>query len=149
MEYKWNRRETFDNQGDYCMRFQVELKNLSDAIGIVGRAVATKGVKPILANLFITSIKQKIYSGVINAAIGEPITNKEFTKIMGQLLKRSTFFTVPKFVIRLMMGKEMGEIALRQQKGVTHRFSELGFTPRFSCLQSALKDIFGQHDQPK
>lgn len=37
------------------MRFRTELKNLLEAVGIVSRAVAAKGVKPILANLLITA----------------------------------------------------------------------------------------------
>jgi DNA polymerase-3 subunit beta len=37
------------------MRFRTELKNLLEAVGIVSRAVAVKGIKPILANLLITA----------------------------------------------------------------------------------------------
>ena len=37
------------------MRFKLELKTLSDAIGIVGKAVATKGVRPILSNLLVVA----------------------------------------------------------------------------------------------
>lgn len=37
------------------MKFQVELKKLSEAIAIAGHAVATRGVQPILSNLLITA----------------------------------------------------------------------------------------------
>lgn len=42
------------------MRFRTELKNLQDAVGIVSRAVAAKGVKPILANLLITAYANEL-----------------------------------------------------------------------------------------
>ncbi len=37
------------------MKFQLELKSLSEAIGIAVHAVAAKGVRPVLANLLITA----------------------------------------------------------------------------------------------
>lgn len=42
------------------MRFRLELKNLLDAIAIVSKAVAAKGIKPILSNLLITAHDNKI-----------------------------------------------------------------------------------------
>lgn len=95
-----------------------------------------------LANLFITSIKNKNFSGKINATVAQPVSNKEFTRILGVTLKKPTFFTIPAFLLKLVMGKEKASLALKDQKGVTSRLEELEFDLRYPSLQSALKEIF-------
>ena len=37
------------------MKFSIELKALTEALGVVGRAVAGKGIRPILANVLVTA----------------------------------------------------------------------------------------------
>lgn len=64
------------------MKFSTELKPLIEAVGIVSRAVAVRGVKPILANILVTTGENKLklvgtdleimMISTINAEVHEP-----------------------------------------------------------------------------
>lgn len=43
--------------------------------------------------------------GIYNFVSPNPVTNKEFTKTLGSILKRPTFFRVPIFVMKLFFGE--------------------------------------------
>ena len=47
-------------------------------------------------------------SGPVNAVSPAPVTNREFTKILGRALRRPTLLSLPSWLVRLTMG-EMGE----------------------------------------
>ena len=78
--------------------------------------------------------------GIINGVGPNPATNLEFTKIMGQVLNRPTFFSVPKIAINLAMG-EMGEIALSGQRVISKRIQDFGYEYEYKTLESCLKDL--------
>ncbi|MEY2410593.1 MAG: uncharacterized protein QOF48_3263 [Verrucomicrobiota bacterium] len=49
--------------------------------------------------------------GAVNVTSPNPVTNREFTAALGRVLKRPTFFVVPRRVVSLLFG-EMGREAL-------------------------------------
>ena len=80
-------------------------------------------------------------SGAINSTAPNPVTNQEFTKTLGKVVHRPTFFTVPEFAIKLIFG-EMGEnLLLRGTRVLPKRLQDLGFTFEFTNLEDALKHI--------
>ena len=52
-------------------------------------------------------------AGPVNAVAPRPVTNREFTKVLGRVLGRPTVVPVPPFVVRLVFG-EMGESVLNR-----------------------------------
>lgn len=78
-------------------------------------------------------------SGAINTTSPNPVTNYEFTKTLGKVLNRPTFFSVPEFAIKMMFG-EMGEnLLLKGCRVVPKRLQELGYKFKFEDLEAALK----------
>jgi hypothetical protein len=86
-------------------------------------------------------------AGPINAVAPEPITNREFTKTLGRVLRRPTLFPLPASLVRLLLG-EMGEAALLgSTRALPAGLQASGF--RFSTpeLEGALKAVLGQGER--
>lgn len=78
-------------------------------------------------------------SGPFNVVSPNPVTNGEFTEILGRVLNRSTPFPVPRAVIGLVFG-EMGREALLSSFRVRpKRLLEAGYRFLFPDLEIALR----------
>ena len=77
-------------------------------------------------------------AGPVNAVTPRPVTNREFTKVLGRVLGRPTVVPVPPFVVRLVFG-EMGEsVLLGGQRVLPARLETAGFRFRTPDLEAAL-----------
>ena len=82
--------------------------------------------------------------GPVNAVSPRPVTNREFTKTLGRVLRRPTVFPVPAPAIRLLFG-EMGDEALLSSTRVTPgRLEASGFAFRYPVLEGALRHVLGR-----
>jgi uncharacterized protein (TIGR01777 family) len=80
--------------------------------------------------------------GPINLVAPEPITNAEFTKVLGRVLRRPTVFPVPSFLIKAVVGAEMAEeMLLLSQRVVPRRLLDDGFEFKHPTLEEALRHI--------
>jgi uncharacterized protein (TIGR01777 family) len=77
--------------------------------------------------------------GVFNLS-ATPITNRQFSRLIGKVMRRPVFFTLPAFIIRLIFG-EMAVVVLEGQRVSSQRLKKLGFKYHFSESESALKDL--------
>jgi NAD dependent epimerase/dehydratase family enzyme len=78
--------------------------------------------------------------GVFNATSPKPLTNYDFTKILGKVLHRPTFIPVPSFVIKILFGE--GSTVLLDSKAVYPKsLLEKGFVFKYPDLESSLKKI--------
>ncbi len=84
--------------------------------------------------------KNKIYNGVTP----NPVTNNEFTKILGSVLRRPTLFPVPSIALKTIFG-EMSCILLNGQRVLPKEFLEEGFKFKYPDLKTALENILN-HD---
>ena len=92
-----------------------------------------------LVNLYIFSIKNDV-SGVINAVAGDPITNKDFSKVFARVLKRPHIFFIPLFVLKIKFGEFADEV-VKSQRVVRHNLHK-DFIFKFEAIEKALKNIF-------
>jgi len=79
-------------------------------------------------------------TGPFNLASPNPVTNREFARAVGRVLKRPSFLPAPAFALRLALG-EMADILLAGQRAVPLRLAGLGFLFRFPTLEPALRDL--------
>lgn len=80
-------------------------------------------------------------SGVFNLTAPHPVTNAEFTKLLGRALAKPTMFSMPGFVVKLLFG-EMGErLLLHGQRVVPKRLLDNGFAFQYEHLDDALRAI--------
>jgi hypothetical protein len=81
--------------------------------------------------------------GVVNATTPNPVTNADFTKGLGRVLRRPTLFPVPEFGLKLLFG-EMAQILLEGQKVKPQKLLAAGFAFRHPELEEALSDIIAK-----
>jgi len=85
-------------------------------------------------------IETEAASGPFNVTAPHPVTNAEFSRVLGQTMGRPARFPVPSFVLRLLLG-EMSTVVLEGQRAVPERLLDLGFTFRYEKLGTALRDL--------
>lgn len=81
-------------------------------------------------------------SGTFNLAAPTPLTNVEFSRLLGQYLRRPILIPIPAFALRLLFG-EMATAVLDGQRAIPQRLLQLGFTFQFPEAGLALKELFG------
>ncbi len=87
------------------------------------------------------ALKTPQLKGPVNAVSPIPVTNREFTKILGSLLNRPTYFTVPTFAARLAFGEMADELLLASAKVYPAALLNAGYTFKYPTLTEALKEI--------
>jgi uncharacterized protein (TIGR01777 family) len=89
------------------------------------------------------AIDDERVSGPVNVAAPEPVTNRDFSKALGRVLKRPAFMPVPAFALRLLYG-EMAIIVTTGVRAVPARLEELGYAFRRAHLEDALRAATGR-----
>lgn len=79
-------------------------------------------------------------SGAYNVASPNPVTNAEFTRVLGDVMNRPSILPVPEFALKLLLG-EVSALVLEGRPVSVKKLEELGFTFRFPTLEAALRDI--------
>jgi len=87
-----------------------------------------------------TALENENIRGAVNSVSPEPVTNEEFTKIMGEVLYRPTFIPVPEFAVHLMLGEMGEELLLNSERAVPKRLTDLGFEFKFPDLKKAIEN---------
>jgi uncharacterized protein len=87
-------------------------------------------------------IRNEAASGPFNLSAPTPITNVDFSRLLGQQLGRPALVRTPSAGLRLAFG-EMSTVILDGQRAVPKRLLELGFGFRFPDARSALQDLLG------
>lgn len=86
-------------------------------------------------------IQDKHVSGPVNFVAPNPVRNAEFTKVLGRVLSRPTFFPVPAFGLRLMFGEMADALLLSSQRVEPERLKQSGFEFRYPELSAALTHV--------
>lgn len=77
----------------------------------------------------------------LNGVSPHPVTNREFTKTLGRVLGRPTFFPpVPGFMLRLMLG-EFADVLLGSQRVLPQAALAAGFKFQHPELEPALRNV--------
>lgn len=82
-------------------------------------------------------------SGPVNTVAPNSVSNKEFTKTLGEVLNRPTLLPLPAFAARLAFGEMADELLLASSKVIPRTLKTSGFNFNFPSLESALKHILG------
>ncbi|MCO6512801.1 MAG: TIGR01777 family oxidoreductase [Aridibacter famidurans] len=94
---------------------------------------------PDLVRMIQFLINNDRITGALNATAPNPVTNEEFTNVLGKVLKRPTIIPVPGFGVKLLFG-EMGErLLLEGARVLPEKLLEAGFKFDYPDLEGALK----------
>ena len=81
--------------------------------------------------------------GVFNLTAPQPVTMKEFSKVLGKVLKKPAWLSVPGFALRLALGEMADKLILSGQRVLPKRLLEAGFQFKHENVESALSAILG------
>jgi uncharacterized protein len=93
-----------------------------------------------VAALFLHAIETEAAGPTMNGVAPNPVRNEEFTRILGEQLRRPTLLPVPAFPLRLL-SPDMASLVLDSQRVVPEVPLRTGFRFRFPDLRSALADV--------
>jgi hypothetical protein len=82
-------------------------------------------------------------SGPLNVTAPEPVTNEEFSRALGRVLRRPAFAPVPGLAVKALYG-EMAMIVTTGQRAVPKRLAELDYDFRRADLEDALREATGR-----
>ena len=85
-------------------------------------------------------VKTPALSGSINFTTPYPLSNKQQTDIIGDVLNRPTLFTVPAFMLKLIFG-EGSTVMLDSKEVYPSKLIDNGFVFNYPKFEDALKDI--------
>jgi uncharacterized protein (TIGR01777 family) len=93
------------------------------------------------------AINNDALAGPVNFVAPKPVTNAEFTKTLGKVLSRPTFFPIPEFGVRLAFGEMADALLLSSQRVEPERLKATGYEFQFSQLQSALQPLLKEPER--
>jgi hypothetical protein len=99
--------------------------HLDDEVGIIAEALENSG-----------------YSGPVNLAAPNPVTNAELTSAVAGALKKPAIFPVPAFVLKMALG-DLGRSILESQRAVPKAALSRGYQFKHPELSGALQSLIG------
>ncbi|MEE2960025.1 MAG: DUF1731 domain-containing protein [Myxococcota bacterium] len=90
-------------------------------------------------------LQEQDLDGAINIVAPSPVSNKEFTKTLGRILKRPTTLPLPKIVVKTLFG-EMGEkLLLSSIHAAPTKLLDHGFHFQHNQIEEALRTELGRY----
>ena len=80
-------------------------------------------------------------NGAVNVVSPEAVSNAEFTKILGKVIRRPTLFPVPPFAVRLLFGEMADVLLLSGARVIPQKLKQAGYSFRYTHLEDALKAV--------
>ncbi len=101
--------------------------SLADLVGIIRHALANDSLH-----------------GPVNAVAPGSVTNREFTKALGRVLRRPTLFPLPALVARIMLGEMADGLLLASARVAPVRLMESGYKFQHPEIEGALRAVLGR-----
>ena len=99
-----------------------------------------------LVRLIVHAIATPALSGPLNGTAPEPVTNRDFTRALGQALHRPALIPVPRLPLHLLLGQFADELLFSGQRVVPAAAIASGFRFSYPQIGPAFKAIVrGKH----
>jgi len=85
--------------------------------------------------------------GALNLTAPEPVTNAEFTRALGEVLRRPAVARVPAGVLRLLFGQMADELLLASCRALPARLVQAGYVFRHADVRTAFRHVLGRLEQ--
>lgn len=82
--------------------------------------------------------------GPYNLTAPNPVSQKQFARVLGRVLRRPGFMPLPGFMIKIMFGEMGKKLVLEGQNAVPNRLLESGFEFTYTELESCLRNCLGK-----
>ena len=95
-----------------------------------------------VVGIIIAAVDDQRWSGPVNATAPEPLSNRDFSRVLGRVLHRPALLPVPGFALRLLYG-DMAEIVTSGARVMPAKALVLGYTFAQPELEPALSSAIG------
>lgn len=95
--------------------------------------------KQDLIRMFRFIVEHEEVIGSVNGTSPNPVRMKVFSKVLGEVLRKPSWFPVPEFLLKIVLG-QMSEMLLHGQRAIPEKIVAAGFEFRFSELKPAITD---------
>jgi uncharacterized protein (TIGR01777 family) len=93
-----------------------------------------------LVALYIRALEDDSWNGVFNAVAPLPVTNRDFSQALGEVLEKPALVPTPAWVVKLALG-EMSELVLEGNKVLPAKALEKAFVFKYATIHAALIDL--------
>ena len=100
---------------------------MDDVLGVITHALMTSELR-----------------GPVNAVTPHPVTNEEFTRTLGRVLRRPTMLPMPAFAARLAFGELADALLLASQRVEPTKLLASGYEFQFPKLEGALRHLLSR-----
>ncbi len=97
-----------------------------------------------LLGAVLHALRTETLRGPVNAVAPNAVTNAEFTRVLGHVLRRPTLFPVPAVAARLAFGEGADEMLLASTRVEPERLQTTHYTFRHAELKAALRHVLGR-----
>lgn len=97
----------------------------------------------VVGALFHILISESV-SGAVNVVAPNPVTNREFTKTLGLVLKRPTLFPVPALALHFVLGEMADALLLASTRVEPQRLLASEYAFRYPGLEDGLRHVLGK-----
>lgn len=98
-----------------------------------------------LTRLLLYAIDVPNLSGPVNATAPNPVTNDAMGRMIGKVLGRPHWFPVPRFAMRIALGR-IADMLVTGQRALPTAAIEAGFKFRFPDLEAALRELLVRYN---
>jgi uncharacterized protein (TIGR01777 family) len=91
--------------------------------------------------IILWALGEERSAGPLNATGPNPVTNREFSKTLGKVLRRPAIAPIPRLALVAMRGQELTEQIMASLRVIPRRAQDLGYAFRFTELEPALRDL--------
>ncbi len=92
----------------------------------------------------IHALTDESVEGPVNIGSPNPMTNAQYTKVLGKVLGRPTVLPLPAPAARIMLGEVADALLLASQRMEPARLESTGYTFRYPQLEGALRHLLGK-----
>ncbi len=86
-------------------------------------------------------LEENSLTGPVNLTAPNPVDNKEFTEVLGKVIKRPTILPLPSFVAKILFGEMADAILLSGTQVIPEKLKNAGYTFKHAELKDALTDV--------
>ena len=83
-------------------------------------------------------------AGPVNVVAPHPVTNREFTRALGRVLRRPTLLPIPAAMLRMLFGELADDALLASARVEPERLLRSGFVFRLPAIDGALRALLSQ-----
>ncbi|MGB3684134.1 MAG: TIGR01777 family oxidoreductase [Rubrobacteraceae bacterium] len=97
-----------------------------------------------VSGALLHALENDSVEGPVNVVAPEPLTNAEYTKVLGDVLNRPTLLPAPAPALRAVLGQVADELLLASARVEPHKLKETGYEFRYPELAGALRHLLGR-----